>query len=90
MAKKGAPTRKASNPVCGFNVSGGSPHFPSEAAWEAQMTEEGAKKYITDHLRTQLAREVPVALRAFEEESKAISPATPSSGLRSAASLITT
>ena len=48
MAKKGAPTRKASNPVCGFNVSGGSPHFPSEAAWEAQMTEEGAKKYIVN------------------------------------------
>jgi hypothetical protein len=69
MAKK-ASTRRVSNPVYGFNVTGGSPHFSSEAAWEAQMTEEGAKAYITGQLRTQLAREVPVALVAFEAANK--------------------
>jgi hypothetical protein len=51
--------------VYGFNVSGGSPLFASEADWEKQITVEGAKHYLNDHLLAQLTRDVPPAIDAF-------------------------
>ncbi len=45
--------------VYGFNVAGGSPLFATEADWEKQMTAEGAKRYLKDHLLAQLTRDVP-------------------------------
>jgi hypothetical protein len=59
--------------VYGFNVSDGSPLFASEADWENQMTVDGAKRYLTDHLLTQLTRDVPPAIEAYNkvyEETK--------------------
>jgi hypothetical protein len=71
MAKK--QTKKSSNAkrVYGFNVTKpDEPWFTSQSAWKAQMTPEGAKAYLTDHVKTQLTREVPVAITAFEEANK--------------------
>ena len=51
--------------VYGFNVSGESALFGSEAAWDKQMTVEGAKRYLKDHLLAQLTRDVPPAIDAF-------------------------
>jgi hypothetical protein len=51
--------------VYGYNVTGGSPLFASEALWDRQMTIEGAKRYLEDHLLTQLTRDVPPAIDAF-------------------------
>lgn len=51
--------------VYGFNVSGGPALFASEADWDKQMTVEGAKRYLKDHLLTQLTRDVPPAIDAF-------------------------
>jgi hypothetical protein len=66
--KKSKPRRKR---VYGFNVAKPEePLFTSQSAWKAQMTAEGAKKYVIEHLRTQLTREVPVAIAAFEKENQ--------------------
>jgi hypothetical protein len=43
--------------------------FPSEADWEGQVTVNGIKRYVTDHLRNQLVRELPVAIKAFKRAS---------------------
>ena len=56
--------------VYGYNVSGGSSLFASEADWEKQMTVEGAKRYLTEHLLTQLTRDVPPAMNAYVEVFK--------------------
>jgi hypothetical protein len=56
--------------VYGFNTSGGSALFASEADWDKQMTAEGAKRYLKDHLLTQLTRDVPPAIDAFIEVYK--------------------
>jgi hypothetical protein len=45
--------------------------FPSEADWERQLTVDGIKRYLNDHLRNQLVREVPVAIDAFKKASAA-------------------
>jgi hypothetical protein len=54
--------------VYGYNVTGGSPLFATEADWEAQMTVDGAKRYLKDDLREQLTREIPPAVNAYLEE----------------------
>jgi hypothetical protein len=70
MAKKKGKSRRPKR-VYGFNVAKPEePLFTSQAAWKGQMTAAGAKKYLTEHLRTQLSREVPVAIAAFEEANK--------------------
>jgi len=43
--------------------------FPSEADWERQLSIDGIKRYLTDHLRNQLVREVPVAIEAYKRAS---------------------
>jgi hypothetical protein len=45
--------------------------FPSEADWERQLTCNGIKRYLTDHLRNQLVREIPVAIDAFKRATAA-------------------
>ncbi len=40
--------------------------FPSEADWERQLTVDGIKQYLTEHLRNQLVREIPIAIDAFK------------------------
>jgi hypothetical protein len=70
MAKK---KKKSSKPkrVYGFNVTKpDEPLFTSQSAWKAQMTPEGAKAYLTAHMKTQLTREVPAAITAFEEVNR--------------------
>src|SRR5260370_15726501 len=53
-----------------YDVStGGFSYFASEADWKRQMTCAGAKNYVVDHVRTQITREVPVAIDAFKNES---------------------
>jgi hypothetical protein len=70
MAKKKAKSRKKKR-VYGFNVSKPSePLFTSQAAWKAQMTGDGAKKYLTDHLRAQLTREVPLVIEGFMQANQ--------------------
>jgi len=41
--------------------------FSSEAAWEAQVDEKVAQRYLRDHLRAQLTREIPTAARAYDQ-----------------------
>lgn len=66
MAKKAKSRRRKR--VYGFNVSKpDEPLFMSQKDWKAQMTPDGAKRYLLEHVRTQLTREVPVAIAAFEE-----------------------
>jgi hypothetical protein len=43
--------------------------FETEGAWEQQTSEETAKGYLRNHLRAQITREIPVANRAFIQES---------------------
>jgi hypothetical protein len=45
--------------------------FPSEADWERQLTYNGIKRYLTDYLRNQLVRELPVAIDAFKRVTAA-------------------
>ncbi len=56
--------------VYGYNVQTGDHSlFASEADWEDQLTVPGIKRYLNDHFRNQLAREVPVAVDAFKAAS---------------------
>jgi hypothetical protein len=70
MAKKKGKSRKRKR-VYGFNVANpNAPLFTSQTAWKAQMTADGAKSYLADHLRTQLTREVPVVIESFKQANQ--------------------
>ena len=45
--------------------------FSSEVDWEKQLTVNGVKRYLKDHLRNQLVRELPLAIDAFKKASNA-------------------
>lgn len=71
ITKKTSSGGTAANKVWGYDYGlNDFTLFASEAEWEAKTTVPAAKRYLTDHLRVQLTREVPVAIRAFMAESQ--------------------